>query len=182
MALLINFIAFQIGWFSVVISAGRNAPWVGTLAIAAVILLHLSRAKRPTAELTLILVCGAIGAVWDSILVYVGWIAYPSGTFIANAAPYWIIAMWMLFATTLNVSLRWLKSSRILAALTGLVGGPMSYYTGAKLGGVVLVDPFAALTALGLGWALLMPVLLFLADRFNGITIRQSNRAGWILD
>jgi len=182
MSLLINFIAFQVGWFSVVISAGNNAPWIGTVAIVVAILIHLSRALRPTSELTLIILCGVIGAVWDSLLVAVGWIAYPSGYIVNSAAPYWIIAMWMLFATTLNVSLGWLKSRRYLAIAFGFLGGPLSYYTGEKLGGVVLVDRIPALAALAIGWAALMPLLLALADRYDGIRPATDNKAGWILD
>ena len=90
--------------------------------------------------------------------------------------------MWMLFATTLNVSLGWLKSRRYLAMAFGFFGGPLSYYTGAKLGGVVLVDRLPALAALAIGWAVLMPLLLALADRYDGVKRLEENRAGWILD
>ena len=58
----------------------------------------------------MILMTGAVGLSWDSAMVTAGWLAYPSGTFVAGLAPYWILAMWMLFATTLNVSFRWLQS------------------------------------------------------------------------
>ena len=97
-------------------------------------------------------------------------------------APYWIIGMWMLFATTLNISLGWLKSSRVLAALFGGIGGPLSYYTGSELGGVIFVDQTAALIALGVGWATLMPILLSLATRYDGVSVRAEPAHGWILD
>ena len=168
MTMVLNFVAFQVGWFSAVLGAANNMPWAGPLVIALVIALHLAIVKRPAQELALIAVCGAIGAVFDSLLVAVGWVSYPTGVVIDNAAPYWIVAMWMLFATTLNVSLGWLKPRKGIGALFGLIGGPLAYYTGFKLGGIEFDDAVAALLALGIGWALVVPVLLVLAERFNG--------------
>ena len=169
MTMLLNFVAFQVGWFSAVLGAANDVPWAGPVVIAAVIALHLLVVKRPLTELTLILTCGLIGAVMDSALVAVGWVSYPTGLIFENAAPYWIIAMWMLFATTLNLSLGWLKPRKFVGALFGLIGGPLAYYTGFKLGGIVFEDFAAAMIALGVGWAAVVPVLLVLAERFNGM-------------
>ena len=42
--------------------------------------------------------------VFDTLLVWLGWFTYSSGTLIAGTAPHWMVALWMLFATTLNLS------------------------------------------------------------------------------
>ena len=125
-------------------------------------------AKRPGAEIALIVICAAIGAVFDSVLVSAGLVSYTSGMFSESLAPYWIIGMWILFATTLNLSLSFLKGRLLLASAMGFVAGPMAYLGGAKLGGITLVDTNAALLALAIGWAVIMPGLTMLADRFNG--------------
>ena len=169
MLALLNFVAFQIGWFAAVLGAANGLPWAGPLVIALAIALHLKIVPRPRTELSLILICGLIGAVMDSVIVALGWVAYPAGSIVENAAPYWIVAMWMLFATTLNMSLGWLKSRKAVGALFGLIGGPLAYYTGFKLGGIEFVNFDAAIVALGIGWALAVPVLLQLAERFNGV-------------
>ena len=169
MTMVLNFVAFQVGWFSAVLGAANDMPWAGPLVIALVIAMHLFIVKRPSQELALIAICGAIGAVMDSLLVAAGWVSYPTGVVIDNAAPYWIVAMWMLFATTLNVSLGWLKSRKAIGALFGLIGGPLAYYTGFKLGGIEFDNFSAAMVALGAGWALVVPLLLVLAERFNGM-------------
>jgi len=84
-------------------------------------------------------------------------------------APPWILGLWALFATTLNVSLNWLKGRWLVAALLGGIAGPLSYWAGARLGAVVLVEPVPALVALSIGWAILMPLLMALARRYDGI-------------
>jgi len=166
-AILINAVVFQIGWLCCVLAGANHAPWLGTLTALFIVTWHVSRAHNPRNELVLILSAGVIGAVWDSLLVYAGWLQYPSGTLIVNTAPHWIVAMWMLFATTLNVSLRWLKQRPLPAAALGAVAGPAAYFAGYKLGGVEIADFSAALTALALGWALFMPGLMALANRLE---------------
>jgi len=170
MLFIVNFAAFQIGWFSSVIGGAQQMPWIGPLAALVAVAIHFHFARRPLQELILILSCAAIGAVFDSFLVAVGWVRYSLGLISEVLAPYWIITMWMLFATTLNVSMRWLRGREILAAVFGFFGGPMAYIAGQKLGGIDLVNQFAALVALGIGWAVMMPILLRLSEIFDGIT------------
>lgn len=170
MSLLVNFLAFQIGWFSSVIGAAQQMPWAGPAVFLVIFAVHLRQALRPWLEVYLVVVSGMIGIFFESMLVALGWVTYPSGMFSESLAPYWIVTMWMLFATTLNVSLGWLKGRPWLAALLGLVGGPASYFAGSRLGGIQFLDFGAAMAALGAGWALSMPVLVRLAQRFDGFS------------
>jgi hypothetical protein len=77
--------------------------------------------------------------------------------------------MWVLFASTLNVSLRWLRGRWMLAMLLGAVAGPLAYYAGAGLGGVVIAEPLPAFTALAAGWAAFVPLLIRLSTRLDGM-------------
>lgn len=176
-AVFANFAAFQIGWFACVLGAAHGLPWAGTGIAIAIVAWHVARSARPRAELLLVLIAAAIGALWDSALVALGWIRFPSGALIEGAAPHWIVAMWMLFATTLNLSLAWLKRRTALAVLFGALGGPLAYLGGAKLGAVTLVAQGPALVALALGWAVITPLLLEVARRFDGFTPEHGLRA-----
>lgn len=168
MRLVVNFLLFQLTWFACVLGAAHGMPWLGPLAVSLFLVFHLTRAPRPAAEVRLLAGAALTGALFDSLLAASGWLAYPSGQWHPALAPYWIVAMWVGFAATLNVSLAWLKRRPVVAGLFGIVGGPLAYLAGSKLGGVELVDPTAALLALGVGWGLIMPVLLRLAERFDG--------------
>lgn len=170
MKLLTNFVLFQFAWFSSVLGAANDVPAAGSAAVALVVAVHLWVAERPSSELALVAACGVIGALFDSLLVTGGWVAYASGMFAAGIAPYWIITMWMSFATTLNVSLGWMHGRPLLAAVVGLVAGPLTYLAGAKLGGIRLVDEVTALAALGIGWAVMMPLLLNLSRKLDGMS------------
>ena len=174
MQVLINFVAFQFGWFSSVLGAARDMPWLGPVVFLVVLLIHLRQASRPELELGLVLACGIIGTWFDSFLVAAGWVTYPSGQFSSFMAPYWIITMWMLFATTLNQSMGWLRGRPLLAIVLGGVAGPASYVAGQKLGGIVFVEFWPAIVALGIGWALVMPLLMILAERLDGFELASN--------
>jgi Protein of unknown function (DUF2878) len=169
-----NFVLFQLGWFACVLGAAQDYPWAGTVAAAAIVAWHIRSAARPAAEVNLLLQVVLIGAVWDSLLVMLGWIAYPSGTLLAGTAPHWILALWALFATSLNVSMRWLKGRLLLAALMGAVCGPLSYWAAVRLGAVQFVHPAQVIVALAVGWALIMPALMLLSQRNDGFGPRTE--------
>ena len=169
MTLLINFAAFQLGWFACVLGAANGRPWMGPVTVAAVVAMHLVRARRPLPEFVLVLAAMALGLVVDSLLMAMGWLRYPVGLWLPGLAPYWIVAMWALFATTLNVSMGWMRGRPVVTVLMGAIGGPLSYLAGEKLGGVELTAPAQALAALGLAWAVAMPLLMHLAKRFDGM-------------
>lgn len=176
-AVILNALLFQVGWFCCVLSGANSMPWFGTSAALLIVAWHLANAARPSRELTLILIAGTLGAVWDSLLVYAGLLQYPSGTLVAGTAPHWIVAMWLLFATTINVSLRWFKTRLTLAALTGALAGPAAYFAGYKLGGVQIPDIPLALTVLALGWSVFMPLLMTFSNRLNGFDSPQNGSA-----
>lgn len=168
MKLLINVVAFKTGWLASVVGSANGSPMIGPIVILAAVAIHLRMVSEPAREFSLILITGAIGFCADSILVSAGWVTYANGTFIAGFAPYWILAMWILFATTLNVAFRWLQERLLLATVLGAVSGPASYYAGAKIGAIVLIDPVSALVALSVGWAIILPALMVLAKQLDG--------------
>lgn len=176
MAVIINFILFQIGWFACVLGGAHDMPWLGPAMVAAVVAYHLRQAPRPGAEIALLAIAAVVGTVWDSALVSMGWLVYPAGTFVDGAAPYWIIAMWVLFATTFNVSMRWMKNRPLVAFVLGGVAGPLAYFGGSKLGGVSFEQFEAGILALTLGWAILMPAMMALSNRFDGWSAAPASR------
>lgn len=168
MATVVNFILFQVAWFACVLGGARETPWIGPAVVAVVATYHLSRVPNPKAELSLLALAAGIGAVFDSALAATGWLSYPSGQWHPLLAPYWMVALWVAFATTLNVSLDWLKGRLRLALAFGAVGGPLAYFAGARLGGVTFHEPALALTALAFGWASITPTLVLIATHLDG--------------
>lgn len=167
---LFNFAAFEAGWLACVLGAANDMPWLGPAVVAIAVALHLRMSANPGPETRLIILAVVMGLVFDSLLVSSGWLTYPNGMPVPGFAPYWILAMWALFATTLNVSMSWIKANLVLAAVMGAIFGPLSYLAGQRLGGLQLINDTASIVSLAIIWAIAMPLLVIAARRYDGFT------------
>lgn len=165
---LVNFFAYLLGWLACVLGAAQGSPWIGVTAMALVAVLHLAFTTSPGREALLLLAVGCIGALWDGLLGRLGFVEFHSGMVLPWLGPVWAIALWVGFATTLNVSLSWLQGRWYSALLFGAVGGPLVYWVSMELGALRLPDPVAGLAVLAGGWSFLMPFVSWLALRLNG--------------
>ena len=169
MRLAVNIAVFYAGWFGSVLAAAAGWGWLAVAVSLAVVLVHLVLTPRPAAELKLILAAAVIGLVAEGLLITFGFATYALPNSIAVLPPAWLVAIWMAFATTMNVSLGWLKDHLGLAGVLGLLAAPPSYYAGERLGGMMLAPPhMLSLTAIGLVWGLAFPLLVILARRWDG--------------
>jgi len=164
---LVNFILFQATWFACILGAARGYPWFGVVFAGVAIAVHfagISRHRR--ADLLLFTGSAVVGYVADSIMVLSGVLWFPEQAVLGMPSTFWMIAMWVNLATTLDASLRWMRGRYRVAAVIGFIAGPLSYWAGARLGAVVLNDPLAVpLVSIGIEWLLAMPLLALLADR-----------------
>ena len=88
-----------------------------------------------------------------------------------------MVGLWIAFATTLSVSMRWLVIRPTLAIVFGALGGPLAYYAGMKLGAMTLHSSDAALIAIGLSWAAAMWMLATLAQRMHATSLTRESAA-----
>ena len=168
---MVNVVLFQIGWFACVLGAAHGLPWIGALLLRLRSLAGTSRARRSRSRNSR---SSPPQPCWahcsKRCSCSLGWVHFETGVLVEGAAPYWMVALWAIFATTLNVSLRSLRPHGWLAAVLGAIGGPVAYYAGARLGALEFGAPASApaLAAIGIGWAILTPALLCAARRLDG--------------
>lgn len=177
MQLVINFVLFQVAWFICVISAARQLEWFAVLSIALAIAVHLLLVKERKAELLLILTAGLIGLLLDSLLISLGVFTPMNSWGLANFAPLWLIALWMLFGITLNHSLRWLQQRYLVAAVMGFVFAPVAYWAGQRLGALTFPpdqSPVFSLLTIGICWILVTPLLLLCSQFLNTRNLRPN--------
>jgi hypothetical protein len=174
---LLNMALYQAGWFAVVLGAAHRRPWPGLAAALALFAIHVLAARARRDELLLGVVAGALGYCIDTFLQGVGVLAFDTGSVVPWLAPPWLIALWLQFATLLRFSLRWLDRRPALAGLLGLVGGPVAFLSGSRLGAVTFpAGAPIALAALGLVWAAVTPLLLAVAARLGTPTGERGYR------
>ena len=160
---LFNFLAYQLAWFAVIIGAAHDYAWAGAVVALVVAAVHLSRRPAPL-EFKLIGAAVILGLIVDTTLVVTGQVHFDDNG-ILPVAPYWMLSLWIAFATTLNHSLRWLMLRPVSAAVLGAVGGPLAYLAGDKLGALSLSTPSTALVVIAILWAPTMAVLSMMVSR-----------------
>lgn len=166
---LINFGLFQLGWFIAIWGAAHQKLLPSMIAIALILMIYIIQARYKKEAFILLLLIMLLGPIFDQCLLSFGLIEYKS-QFSEYIVPIWIVALWGLFATTLNISLSWLKHYKLLAVLLGLIGGPLAYIAAEKLNAIQLMNSYALLV-LALGWALLTPLSFVIAKRWNGFRV-----------
>lgn len=164
---LLNLILFKLGWAATVFGAAYGVAWAGAATIAGIAIICLAKAERPQRELTLFIIAAGIGLAWETLLMNGGILVY-AGSAGDLLAPYWIVGMWILFASTLNVGMRWMKKNWLLPVLFGGIGGPLSFLAGESIGAVTFPNHSLSIPVIAIGWAILLPALLRVADYFDG--------------
>jgi hypothetical protein len=163
---ILNVALNQAGWFACVLGAAYGRPWTGSLIALAFIAVHLLLIKQRLRELCLLLIAALIGTLLDTLQSHLGVVRFSSGHIIGWLCPLWITMLWAQFASLMHISLNWLSGRYMLAALFGVVGGPLAFFAGARLGAADLhPDIRISLGALALEWAIAMPLLVWLAER-----------------
>ncbi|CAN5343280.1 DUF2878 domain-containing protein [soil metagenome] len=174
---LLNFVLFQIAWFAAIIAAAHDCPGWGTASVIVVIAWHLAVSARPAQEAILVVLVSLLGLVIETLTNSRGYIAFASGQPIAWLPPYWLIALWGNLAIALNVTMRWLKGRAWLSAALGAIVGPLSFLSGVRLGGGTFVEMVPALIMMGIAWAVAMPIVMWLSDRFDGVAVPAPVRS-----
>jgi hypothetical protein len=168
---ILDFALFNVGWFAAILGAANGLPWLGPIVIALLTLGRLWLLKFASGALVLYALAFVIGYAADLAVVMAGALDFPPVARwpapLDHPVPLWMPAMWINFAGALHFSLSLLRKRYALAAAVGLVGGPLAYYAGERLGAVELVGPlWRSLLAVGLEYLIALPLLLWIADRF----------------
>ena len=167
LSVVINALGFQAAWWACIVGAGHgfDREAIVFCVILAVLHLRISQHRWPECQLGLFAVL--LGVVVDSLLQALSVIRF-AGAALEPLSPFWLWALWGIFALTLNSSLAFLKrQSLIVSAALGWVFGPVTYYAGSTLGAAELDVTPVRILALGTAWAIAMPLLVVIAQRTN---------------
>lgn len=170
-----NLVLFKVGWISCVLLGASQYHLLGTGVVVVACAVAVFTAKQPMAVVKLIGAACLIGIVWETVLIANNLLEYRYGQILAPLAPHWIVAMWALFASTIDSSMAWLKKNLLLASVFGAIGGPMAFFAGQRLGAVVIPNDLQTGLVLAVGWAILTPSLLWMNKVFTAQQQGQVN-------
>lgn len=164
--IIFNFVSFQLLWWLCMYAAKTGLGGAMLCMIALLTLLHVQWIEGWQQALPL-LITASTGCIFDQIGYVSGWVTFAYQSAGAAYIPYWMIALWLAFATTLNVSMRWLQHRQLLAAMLGAIFGPLAYLGAQQLGVVGLPLWPQSLIWIAFAWAVALPLLLWIRSRFN---------------
>lgn len=157
---LVNMLVFQGVWFACVVGAAEDLWWLGPLTVLPLLgLCYWALRSRGQGRIALPFFLGLaiVGCAVEFAMTTGGVYQF------ARTGPLpglvWMTALWVAFATTLPLSMRWLVTRPVLAGLSGAMFGPVCFLAGEKLGAIELLEPrWRAFAALALAWGLVLPV------------------------
>ena len=161
-----NLVCTQAAWFACVIGAAKEWPWLGPVVTVVWCGLWLWLSSHRRADLILVVGSAVIGYVVDSALVLGGFFAFAPAVQLGGPSPLWMVALWALFGTSVRGPLRRLLDKPLLSAVVGAVAGPLAYGGGVRLGAASFGDDaVASRLAIGIAWAIALPLLGLLERR-----------------
>lgn len=166
---VLNYALYQAGWFACVLGAAWGRPMLGAVLGVVPIAIHLALARRPADAAALVAWTTTIGLAVDTAQIALGTLRFDAGVVAAWLPPPWLVIVWAQFAMTFHFGLRWLQGRSLAPALFGVVGGPLAFLAGERLGVVTLhPEVWPSVASLAVTWAIAMPAAVWLAARQRG--------------
>lgn len=157
---LANGLLFNLSWLLIVTT---HSLWVAPLVMVVHLAVHRILFSFPRGEWRLFLAIACGGLLLDQALFATGILKMDTHWAFGTL---WLSFLWPVLATTLNHAFGFLQGRPSLSALLGGIGGMLSYSAGVRLSPISFGEPLLSVIALGLLWALLMPALLYTAQKF----------------
>lgn len=163
---ILNFIIFQSVWFLTAWSIPNNMPEIGPIITLTVASLYLVIFNNKLFKLKLYLFAAVLGFVVDTILIHLNAISFPLSNTITS--PMFMVCLWINFVITFEYCLSWIHRSLVNGMILAFLGAPLSYYTGEKMGALILhKNIIFSLTSIGLLWVISMGVLMILYKKWK---------------
>ncbi|MGB0715270.1 MAG: DUF2878 domain-containing protein [Phycisphaerae bacterium] len=172
---ILHLFTVHIGWFGCILGAAYGYPMAGPVLVALLLVLSLKVMDDAPGRLRLTAILTAIGTFVDSAITLGGYMAFDSPASVGENSggivlvPLWMIALWVNFSTAVRPLLGFLRGRVWLAVPLGAFGGAMAYRGGAVLGALTLPGGYASLLVIGVEWAILLPLAVWLDARSRGV-------------
>jgi len=152
-------LSFQVLWFlTIELASQQRSGLAAILNIVWAIALIISNLPDARRLIEWGLMGGLIAVIGDGACLYLG-LYHPAQPLLFSwlPAPLWLTALWCSFATLATLSLSAILRRPWLAIMFGVIGGPLSYLAGVRLGAMRFGDnPSTSLIATGILWGLAM--------------------------
>lgn len=144
-----------LGWFGCVFS-GKYELGILSYIVPFLFLAVYGRTEKLSLSQTLVFfIITIIGLSFDTLALSKGWITMlqPQSGILP---PHWLISLWLLFAFSIPLYHVWLKEKYLFSGGLGFFIGPITYFSGVKLG-VLQMDQWTAFLYYAIFWGVFFP-------------------------
>ncbi len=161
---IVTAILFYVGWFGSVFLAVKPYSSLSLIFPAFLLGFLASRGQLDKRSLSLGAAITVAGILFDALLIHFDLIEAKGKSL--GAMPIWLISIWLLFSFSIVKLAPVLKISNGLAAVLGLVFGPLSYKSGEYFQVLSFETAFTWIVY-ALFWALVFPIVMDLSRRLT---------------
>lgn len=156
---VINGIIFYAAWFAAVVGAANDMAVEGAVVCLALFGVHLLITPGRKKEVLLMVSLAACGLAIDTMYMHYEVLRFASNnSLFPHLAPFWIVCLYALYATTIDHSLQWLGTHPLLTSVVGACGAGFSYSVGVNMNAVELLLPgYTSLFVIGGVWLVFAP-------------------------
>jgi hypothetical protein len=175
---VVNYLFFNFLWPACIFGAAAQVWWPGALLLAGFFLWHWLSGSTVRGDWKLVLIMVPLGIAVDTLWIRLELLSFATPWPSVHYAPMWIVILWAGLALALNHCLLWMQSRLWLTAVLFLLASPFSYWCGSRFEAVTWLAPdWQVIAATGISWAVLMPLLLWLAARLRGDAVPPERAA-----
>ena len=165
LSFLTDLVIFQVAWFGCVLATRSPFPHLLPILVLLLVLVRVLLTRGLAQALPFTLACLILGIVGDSTLVHLGLLSfepYPSlfGTSL------WMVALWLNFGLMLRPLFTWFLDHCWRSLIGFSAGGVVAYYSGQKLGVLILSVDLQSHLGVALEWAIAGLILRYLHIKF----------------
>ncbi len=159
--ILLNIILLNLLWFASILGAANELLWPAMLMLSLLLVVTFIYQGIGKTDGKIIVVSLICGLLIDGFLSFQGTITYGHTLHgVGFLPPTWILLLWIGFGATVRVGMQYLLNNPMIGGAFMLIGAPLSYYSAAKLGAVVINDLWQAMAFIGISWLLYFILLV----------------------
>lgn len=125
-----NIVLYQTVWFGSVLAQNYFV-----LPVLLLLSVHFYLCQNRRDEMLVVVLCAASGILGDALLTRAGVFGFEPSQ-LMFIVPFWLMAIWVGFASTLRHGLAFLVKRPPVAVLAAGIGAPIVYLAAARLGAV----------------------------------------------
>ena len=162
--IIFHTVFYYIAWFGCLLSAAYDYYWLGIM-IALIILMpqyYWQYKKRETKNLWIFIITLTLfGFIIDSCFLQLNLITFNANPFSFQLSPPWMIGIWLNFSVVLYGCLKKYFKNYWLFFILSLIGFPVAYLAGVKLGAATLPSGMTGLLIISITLAILLPLITY---------------------